>query len=44
MYKYENGNDMFDSFIDTFKKIVEKQALIQTKKAGVFYLKKAGEF
>ena len=30
MYQCENGNDLFDSFIDTFEKIVEKHAPIQT--------------
>ena len=30
MYKYVNDNDMFDSFIDTFKIVVEKLAPIQT--------------
>ena len=34
MYKCENGNDMFDSFLDIFKKIVEKHAQIQSLKKG----------
>ena len=35
MYQCENGNDMFDTFIDTFEKIVKKHAPIQTvKKVG----------
>ena len=32
MYQCENGNDMFDSFIDIFEKIVEKHAPIRTVK------------
>ena len=35
IYQCENGNDMFDSFIDFFEKIVEKHAPVQTvKKSG----------
>ena len=34
MYQSENGNDMFDSFIDIFEKIVEKHAPIQSVKKG----------
>ena len=30
--KSENGNDLFDSFIDVFEKIVQKHAPIQTVK------------
>ena len=38
MYKCENGNDMFDSFLDIFQKIVEKHAPIQSvKKRGETY-------
>ena len=32
MYQSENGNDMFDSFLDIFEKIVEKHAPIQSAK------------
>ena len=34
MYQCQNGNNMFDSFIDIFEKIVEKHAPIQTVKKG----------
>ena len=34
MYQCENGNDMFDSFIDIFEKVVEKYSPIQTVKKG----------
>ena len=34
MYQCENGNDMFDSFVDIFEKIVEKHAPIQSVKKG----------
>ena len=34
MYQCQNGNDMFDSFIDIFDEIVEKHAPIQTVKKG----------
>ena len=34
LYQCENGNDMFDSFIDIFEKSVEKHATIQTVKQG----------
>ena len=38
MYQCENGNDMFDSFLDIFEKIVEKHASIQSvKKSGETY-------
>ena len=34
MYQCHNGNDIFDSSIDFFEKIVEKNAPIQTVKKG----------
>ena len=34
MYQFENGNNMFDSFIDIFEKTVEKHAPIQSSKKG----------
>ena len=34
MYQCENGNNIFDSFIDIFEKIVEKHAPIQTVEKG----------
>ena len=34
MFQFENGNDMFDSFLDIFEKIVEKHAPIQSVKKG----------
>ena len=34
MYQFENGNDMFDSFIDIFEQMVEKHASIQSVKKG----------
>ena len=34
MYQCENGNDMFDSILNIFKKIVEKDAPIQSAKKG----------
>ena len=34
MYQCENGDNMFDFFIDIFEKIVEKHAPIQTVKKG----------
>ena len=38
MYQCENGNDMFDSFIKIFEKIVGKHATIQTvKKMGEYF-------
>ena len=38
MYQCENGNDMFDSFLNFFEKIVEKHAPIQSvKKSGETY-------
>ena len=40
VYQCENGNDMFDSFIDIFEKIVKKHAPIQSvKKGGETYKK-----
>ena len=38
MYQCENGNNMFDSFLDIFQKFVEKNAPIQSvKKEGETY-------
>ena len=34
MYQCENGNDIFDLFIDTFVKIFEKTATIQPVKVS----------
>ena len=34
MYQSENGNDMFNSFLNIFEKIVEKHAPIQSVKKG----------
>ena len=34
MYQCEKGNDMFDSFLDIFEKIVEKHAPSQSVKKG----------
>ena len=34
MYQCENDNNMFDSFLDIFEKIVEKHAPIQSVKKG----------
>ena len=39
MYQCENGNDMFDSFLDIFAKIVEKHAPIQTVKKGEKFMR-----
>ena len=41
MYQYENGNNMFDSFIYIFEKILEKHTPIQTVVKGGVNFKKS---
>ena len=44
MYQCENGNDIFDLFIDTFENIVEKHATIQTVKISEVIFKNSDPY